>query len=47
MATERTPPQKRIVRAEKGRDEWKLKAAERRVKAMKLKFTSLDNEFVE
>ncbi len=30
MATKRTPAHKRISRAEAGRDEWKLKAVERR-----------------
>lgn len=30
MATERTPPHKRIARAENAREEWKLKAVKRR-----------------
>lgn len=36
MVTDRTPPHKRIARAEKGRDEWKTKAITRREEAEKL-----------
>src|SRR5438105_3479218 len=38
MATERTPAHKRIVRAEQGRDDWKIKAIERHEEAMRLRF---------
>lgn len=37
MVTDRTPPHKRIARAEKGRDDWKTKAITRREEAEKLK----------
>ena len=37
MATNRTPPHQRIARAEKAREEWKMKAVERRVENEKLK----------
>ena len=37
MVTDKTPPHKRIARAEKGREEWKMKAIERREEAEKLK----------
>ena len=37
MATEKTPPHKRIQRAESGRDEWKVKATARREEIEKLK----------
>jgi archaellum component FlaC len=37
MATERTPPHKRIKRAEEGRDTWKIKAIERREESQRLK----------
>jgi archaellum component FlaC len=37
MATEKTPPQKRIKRAEEGRDNWKVKASKRREECEKLK----------
>jgi predicted nucleic acid-binding Zn-ribbon protein len=37
MATERTPTHKRIKRAEEGRDDWKMKAVERREENAKLK----------
>jgi len=37
MATEKTPTGKRIKRAEKGRDEWKVKANERREEIQFLK----------
>ena len=38
MATERTPDHKRITRAEQGRDEWKIKAIQRRAETVRLKF---------
>jgi uncharacterized coiled-coil DUF342 family protein len=37
MASDKTPAHKRISRAEKGRDEWKMKATERREEIEKLK----------
>lgn len=37
MATEKTPTHKRILRAERGRDEWKIKAQLRREEKEKLK----------
>jgi len=37
MATDRTPAHKRIKRAEAGRDDWKMKALERREEIEKLK----------
>lgn len=37
MATDRTPKHKRIKRAETGRDDWKLKAIERREENEKLR----------
>jgi chromosome segregation ATPase len=37
MATDRTPKYKRIKRAETGRDDWKLKAIERREEIEKLR----------
>lgn len=37
MVTDKTPPHKRIARAELGRDEWKTKAIARREEAEKLK----------
>lgn len=37
MATKKTPAHKRISRAEAGREEWKLKAVERREEIDKLK----------
>jgi len=37
MATERTPQQKRMKRAEEGRDSWKEKASSRREENEKLK----------
>lgn len=37
MATEKTPAHKRIQRAEKGRDQWKIKAQLRREDNEKLK----------
>jgi len=36
MATNKTPPHKRISRAESGRDSWKMKAIERREQTEKL-----------
>jgi len=36
MATEKTPPHKRIVRAEEGREGWKAKALERREEVQRL-----------
>ena len=36
MATEKTPAHKRIKRAEIGRNDWKLKATERREEIVKL-----------
>ena len=36
MVTDRTPIAKRVVRAEKGRDEWKAKAVERRLERERL-----------
>ena len=36
MATEKTPAHKRIKRAETGRNDWKLKATERREEIVKL-----------
>lgn len=36
MATKRTPDHKRIKRAEEGRDDWKVKALERREENQKL-----------
>lgn len=36
MVTEKTPPHKRIARAEKGREEWKAKAVERREENQRL-----------
>lgn len=44
MVSDKTPAHKRIVRAEKGRDEWKLKAIERREIAEKLKLDLELNE---
>lgn len=38
MATERTPDHKRIARAEQGRDDWKIKAIQRRAETVRLKF---------
>ena len=38
MATDRTPKHKRIKRAETGRDEWKLKAIQRREENEKLNY---------
>jgi hypothetical protein len=37
MATEKTPAHKRIKRAESGRDNWKIKALERREEIEQLK----------
>lgn len=37
MVTERTPPHKRIARAEKAREEWKMKAVKRREENQHLK----------
>ena len=37
MHREGTPAHKRVARAEKGREEWKMKAIERREEAEKLK----------
>jgi archaellum component FlaC len=37
MVSDKTPPHKRIKRAEKGREEWKVKATERREENQKLK----------
>ena len=37
MATDKTPTHKRIKRAETGRDDWKMKALERREENAKLK----------
>ena len=37
MATDKTPTHKRIKRAEEGRDQWKMKALERREENEKLK----------
>ncbi len=37
MATEKTPFHKRLTRAEKAQDEWKMKAIERREEGEKLK----------
>lgn len=37
MATEKTPTHKRIKRAESGREEWKVKALERRDENQRLK----------
>jgi hypothetical protein len=37
MVTDKTPPHKRIARAEKGREEWRTKAIARREEAEKLK----------
>lgn len=36
MATEKTPPHKRIIRAEEGREGWKTKALERREEVQRL-----------
>lgn len=36
METKRTPAHKRIVRAEAGREEWKVKAVKRREEIQKL-----------
>jgi chromosome segregation ATPase len=36
MVTNKTPPHKRIKRAEEGRDEWKMKALSRREENVKL-----------
>ena len=37
MVTDRTPPHKRIARAEKAREEWKVKATKRREENQLLK----------
>jgi hypothetical protein len=37
MATEKTPTHKRIKRAEAGRDDWKMKALDRREEITKLR----------
>jgi archaellum component FlaC len=37
MATEKTPPHKRIKRAEEGRDDWRVKAFQRREEIEKIK----------
>ncbi len=37
MVTKRTPPHKRIARAEKAREEWKLKAIKRREESQQLR----------
>ena len=44
MATEKTPPHKRIQRAESGRDEWKMKAMERREEIEQLKLNLSSKE---
>ncbi len=44
MVSDKTPAHKRIVRAEKGRDEWKKKAIDRREEAEKLKLDLELNE---
>jgi len=44
MVTDKTPAHKRIARAEKGREEWKMKAIERREEAEKLKLDLELNE---
>ena len=46
MATDKTPTHKRISRAEAGRDEWKMKAIERREENEQLKsqVTNLEKE---
>jgi septal ring factor EnvC (AmiA/AmiB activator) len=36
MVSEKTPPHKRIARAEKGREEWKTKAIQRREETERL-----------
>lgn len=43
MATNKTPDHKRIKRAEEGRDEWKMKAIERREEVEKLKLELTTN----
>ena len=40
MTTKRTPAHKRVFRAEKGRNEWKLKAVERREESERWKATA-------
>ncbi len=56
MATEKTPPYKRIVRAEQSATDWKAKATERReenehlkerLETLENKFTKLDDLFDE
>jgi septal ring factor EnvC (AmiA/AmiB activator) len=42
MATDRTPPHKRIARAEQSAVEWKMKATERREENERLKSTIND-----
>ncbi len=37
MVTKKTPPHKRIRRAEQGREEWKIKAIKRREENQKLR----------
>lgn len=37
MVTSRTPPHKRIARAEKAQEEWKMKAIKRREENQQLK----------
>ena len=44
MATDKTPPHKRIKRAEVGRDDWKIKATERREEIEKLKKELMSKE---
>lgn len=44
MATEKTPAYKRIQRAETGRDDWKMKALERREEVEKLKRELISKE---
>ena len=45
MATEKTPAYKRIKRAETGREDWKVKAIERREEIERLKITFKENLF--
>ncbi len=48
MATEKTPTYKRIKRAEAGRDDWKVKALERReeIEKLRIQLTTKENHLV-
>jgi septal ring factor EnvC (AmiA/AmiB activator) len=46
MATKKTPAHKRIKRAETGRDDWKVKASERRLENQKLKKQLQEHETI-